>query len=585
MKTSTLLLIFFAVLCIFTTQIEARQQLDLASDSDDEAIEEAGIIEINPDYVEPEVVVDEEYDDDDENENEDIYDAVDSDWSDDETDEEAEEAKSVNVKTAIDGILGSKTKTIKTLLKSRARVILILALIAFRKEILQASLYILKKKVLDPETGKPRLSPTQILKLALFIDLMRRIQKQSGSEDSPIQSLAAILGESNPLIGAVLSKFVRSPNHNPAYVPPINQNYAFERFNEKYLKDGLALHKAIHSRPEGFQWPGSDSKKSKVESANMKDLELNKSNNQTVILLDFTKLGATPSEQVRDQVSFLLSQYRHAALLEPSEDSNTAPELEIVLILESPGGSAVDFGLAAQQLLRLRKQEGITLTICVDRIAASGGYMLACTASPGQLFAAPFSVVGSIGVLGQIININQLLEGFGVTPIVFRGGKDKAPLGLIGEVTRSAKEKTQSMIEDTHTAFKDHVITSRPVVEKYIQQIGTGDVWLGTNALDLALVDGITTSDEYIGQKVADGARVLKMVKWSPKKGFLLGRQADAIAGFSGGNMLRNLLSQAKSLIGLQLDSSAAIPQHDLELESEKIPLVATRVQVPKAHI
>ena len=97
------------------------------------------------------------------------------------------------------------------------------------------------------------------------------------------------------------------------------------------MKDGLALHKAIHSRPEGFQWPGSDSKKSKVESANMKDLELNKSNNQTVILLDFTKLGATPSEQVRDQVSFLLSQYRHAALLEPSEDSTTAPELEIVL--------------------------------------------------------------------------------------------------------------------------------------------------------------------------------------------------------------------------------------------------------------
>ncbi|EEC48617.1 predicted protein, partial [Phaeodactylum tricornutum CCAP 1055/1] len=101
----------------------------------------------------------------------------------------------------------------------------------------------------------------------------------------------------------------------------------------------------------------------------------------------------------------------------------------------------------AQQLVRLRNEPGLTVTIVVDKVAASGGYMIACTASPGRLFAAPFAVVGSIGVIGQTFNIHKTLEGWGVRPLVFRGGRDKAPVGLVGEVTEEGLAKVQDMVD------------------------------------------------------------------------------------------------------------------------------------------
>lgn len=226
----------------------------------------------------------------------------------------------------------------------------------------------------------------------------------------------------------------------------------------------------------------------------------------------------TSMDQIRDQVSFLLSQYRAPAMMmvEPDDNSTATPTigpLEVVVLLQSPGGSAADYGLAAEQSLRLRKEPGITLTICVDKVAASGGYMMACTASPGQLFAAPFAVLGSIGVLGQIVNAQKLLQGWGLEPMVFRGGKDKVPLGFLGEVTQEGKDKTQQMIDMTNEAFQQHVMNARPILKKHMKQVGTGNVFLGKAALDVGLMDKILTSDEYICQKVAEGARVLKLVR------------------------------------------------------------------------
>jgi ClpP class serine protease len=123
--------------------------------------------------------------------------------------------------------------------------------------------------------------------------------------------------------------------------------------------------------------------------------------------------------------------------------------------------------------------------------------MIACTSSPGRLLAAPFALLGSIGVVGQTINVHKALEGWGVQPLVFRGGRDKAPVGLLG---------------DTHRAFKRFVAESRPAVGSRIEQVATGDVWLGYDALEHGLIDRIITSDEYIGEKMAQGARVLKLV-------------------------------------------------------------------------
>lgn len=177
--------------------------------------------------------------------------------------------------------------------------------------------------------------------------------------------------------------------------------------------------------------------------------------------------------------------------------------------------------------------------------------MVACASSPGRLFAAPFAVVGSIGVIGQAVNIHKTLKGWGVEPLVFRGGRDKAPVGLVGEITKEGVAKVQEMVDKTHTAFKRHVVGARPVLASRIDEIATGDVWLGYDALDVGLVDRLVTSDEvrsiyggsvfhstsqfypapvsaaslsltfyreqlplkYVGERVADGARVLKLVQ------------------------------------------------------------------------
>lgn len=139
---------------------------------------------------------------------------------------------------------------------------------------------------------------------------------------------------------------------------------------------------------------------------------------------------------------------------------------------------------------------------------------MACTATPGRLFVAPFAVVGSIGVIGQSINIHKVLEGWGVTPLVFRGGKDKAPLGLIGEVTDESIAKVQDMVDTIHTAFKQHVAAARPVISNRIDELATGDIWLGGTAVDVGLADRVVTSDEYIGERMRDGARVLKLIRY-----------------------------------------------------------------------
>jgi ClpP class serine protease len=196
-----------------------------------------------------------------------------------------------------------------------------------------------------------------------------------------------------------------------------------------------------------------------------------------------------------------------------SKDGNAGNEnsFEVVALLESPGGSASDDALAAQQLIRLRDQ-GVNVTVCVDKIAASGGYMIACTSSPGCLFAAPFAIVGSIGVVGEI-NIHKALQGWGIKPLVFRGGRDKAPLSLIGKVTKEGVEKVQLMVDDTHRAFKRHVADSRPSMTSRIEEIATGNAWMGYDALELGLIDKILTSDEYLGDRMRNGSRVLKLYR------------------------------------------------------------------------
>ena len=119
--------------------------------------------------------------------------------------------------------------------------------------------------------------------------------------------------------------------------------------------------------------------------------------------------------------------------------------------------------------------------------------MIACTSSPGRLYAAPFAVLGSIGVLGQTLNIQKTLEGWGLQPLVFRSGPDKSPIGLLGDITEEGIAKVQDMVDTTHRAFKRHIVESRPMVAANIEELATGETWLGYDALGAGLIDKIIT--------------------------------------------------------------------------------------------
>ena len=166
---------------------------------------------------------------------------------------------------------------------------------------------------------------------------------------------------------------------------------------------------------------------------------------------------------------------------------------EVVLRLTNPGGAVHEQGLAASQLLRIR-QRGIPLTVCVDSMAASGGYMMACVAS--RIVAAPFAILGSIGVISVTPNIHRLLDRAGIDVEQFTGGQFKRTVTVYGENTEQDRAKRAEEVRETHDLFKDFVSHHRPQVD--IASVGTGEWWYGVKALELRLVDELITSDDYL---------------------------------------------------------------------------------------
>ncbi len=199
-----------------------------------------------------------------------------------------------------------------------------------------------------------------------------------------------------------------------------------------------------------------------------------------VFVLDFHgDIRATAVGSFREEITTVLTQ----------ASSND----EVVVRLESGGGMVPSYGLAASQLDRIKKK-GIPLTVCIDKVAASGGYMMACVAN--KILAAPFAVIGSIGVVAQIPNVHRLLKKHDVDIELMTAGKYKRTLTMLGENTEEGRAKFREELEDTHTLFKDFVGEHRPDLD--IEEIATGEVWYGAPAVKKGLVDDTQTSDEYL---------------------------------------------------------------------------------------
>lgn len=166
---------------------------------------------------------------------------------------------------------------------------------------------------------------------------------------------------------------------------------------------------------------------------------------------------------------------------------------KVVVKLESGGGVVHGYGLAASQLARI-KQAGLELTVSVDKIAASGGYMMACVSD--KFVCAPFAMIGSIGVIAQLPNFNKLLKKNNVEFEQVTAGEFKRTLTMFGENTDSGREKFKQELEQIHALFREHVQSARP--ELNIEKVATGETWFGTDALKMGLVDAIQTSDDLL---------------------------------------------------------------------------------------
>lgn len=184
---------------------------------------------------------------------------------------------------------------------------------------------------------------------------------------------------------------------------------------------------------------------------------------------------------------------------------------EVLLRLESPGGIVNGYGLAASQLTRLT-EANIPLTIAVDKVAASGGYMMACVAD--YLIAAPFAIIGSIGVVAQIPNFNQWLKKHDIAYEQITAGEYKRTLTLFGENTKEGRHKMQSDVNDTHELFKDFINSHRPQVN--LREVATGEHWYAKQALALQLIDKLQTSDDYLLEKYQSFKLIALSI--SPKK-------------------------------------------------------------------
>ncbi|WP_236277077.1 protease SohB [Enterobacter cloacae] len=217
------------------------------------------------------------------------------------------------------------------------------------------------------------------------------------------------------------------------------------------------------------------------------------------------------------------------------------PQDQVVVRLESPGGVVHGYGLAASQLQRLREKQ-IPLTVAVDKVAASGGYMMACVAD--KIVAAPFSIIGSIGVVAQIPNFNRFLKNKEIDIELHTAGQYKRTLTLLGENTEEGRQKFREDLNETHHLFKDFVHRMRPALD--IDQVATGEHWYGTQALEKGLVDEVGTSDDLL-LNLMEG-RELVGVRFTQRKR-LLDRFTNSAAESADRLLLRWLQRGQKPLL------------------------------------
>ena len=273
----------------------------------------------------------------------------------------------------------------------------------------------------------------------------------------------------------------------------------------KEMQEDLAV--ALLDGPQQKLWHKAQKKKLKLEAkaakAKAKQGEAETNHKPRVWVIDFKgSMDAHEVASLREEVTAVLTV--------------ATPQDQVVVRLESPGGVVHGYGLAASQLQRIRDKQ-IPLTVAVDKVAASGGYMMACVAN--KIVAAPFAILGSIGVVAQIPNLNRFLKNKDIDIELHTAGQYKRTLTLLGENTDEGRQKFREELNETHHLFKDFVKEMRPSLD--IDRVATGEHWYGSQAQEKGLVDEVGTSDELL-LGLMDGRDVINVRFMQRKK--MMGR-------------------------------------------------------------
>ncbi|MDM8545028.1 protease SohB [Candidatus Venteria ishoeyi] len=271
------------------------------------------------------------------------------------------------------------------------------------------------------------------------------------------------------------------------------------KLNERYKQYQTLLEDVILS--EEAQKARDKKEKEAQKALKKQQKEGDEKHKKRIFVLDFHgDIRATETDALATEITAILT--------------TAQADDEVVLRLESAGGVVHGYGLAASQLQRIRNH-GLQLTVAVDKVAASGGYMMACVGH--KVLAAPFAILGSVGVLAQIPNFNRLLKKLDVDFEQLTAGEYKRTLSMFGENTSQGREKFTEELEETHQLFKSFIQENRPSLD--IVKISTGEHWFGTHAKELGLVDALITSDDYLLQAAKDAD--LYCVTYEAKRNFL----------------------------------------------------------------
>ncbi len=258
-----------------------------------------------------------------------------------------------------------------------------------------------------------------------------------------------------------------------------HEGLEIESLNRKYRQLAAALKQAVMNKAD---WKAEAKAEKARDKADAKSTE----KRPCAFIIDFKgdlKASAVPS--LREEVS---------AVLEVATNDD-----KVIVRLENFGGVVHEHGLAASQLVRIRNRE-IPLIVAVDKVAASGGYLMACVAN--KIMAAPFAIVGSIGVIAQLPNFNRMMDSHGIDFEQITAGKYKRNVTIFGKNTDEDRAKLKEELEDVHNLFKGAVSKYRPDLD--LDKIATGEHWYGTRAIELGLVDEIKTSDELLAELARD---------------------------------------------------------------------------------